>query len=76
MAAVARALDAVGTAGTVALCTQGAALPDLVVEMCRRLGTKPHGMRPIRKGSMLVVHLTVEEPIRVVAVEQLPAPGA
>jgi 8-oxo-dGTP diphosphatase len=69
-----RALHAVGAAGTVALCTQGGALPDLVVEMCQRLGTKPRGMRPIRKGSLVVVHLSVEEPTRVVAVEQLPAP--
>jgi 8-oxo-dGTP diphosphatase len=75
-AAVGRALDAVGSAGTVALCTQGGALPDLVVEMCRRLGTKPHGMRPVRKGSLVVVHLTVEEPTQVVAVEQLPAPSS
>jgi 8-oxo-dGTP diphosphatase len=74
--AVARALDAVGAAGTVALCTQGGALPDLVIEMCRQLGTKPEGMRPVRKGSLVVVHLTVDEPTQVVAVEQLPAPSS
>jgi 8-oxo-(d)GTP phosphatase len=74
-AAAGRAIDAVGQAGSVALCTQGGALPDLVVEMCQRLGTKPHGMRPVRKGSLVVVHVTVEEPTQVVAVEQLPAPS-
>jgi 8-oxo-dGTP diphosphatase len=73
--AVTRALDAVGATGTVALCTQGGALPDLVIEMCRKLGTKPEGMRPVRKGSLVVVHVTVEGPTQVVAVEQLPAPS-
>lgn len=74
--AAARAVEIVSAAGSVVLCTQGGALPDLVVEMCRRLGTTPQGMRPVRKGSLVVVHLTVDEPTRVVAVEQLPAPTA
>jgi 8-oxo-(d)GTP phosphatase len=73
--AVTRALEIVGAAGSVVICTQGGALPDLVVELCRRLGTTPEGMKPVRKGSLVVVHLTVEEPRRVVAVEQLPAPA-
>jgi 8-oxo-dGTP pyrophosphatase MutT (NUDIX family)/phosphohistidine phosphatase SixA len=73
-AAVARALEIVSSAGSVAICTQGGALPDLVVEMCRRLGTLPEGMRAVRKGSLVVVHLSVEAPTRVIAVEQLPAP--
>ena len=72
--AVTRALEIVGEAGSVAICTQGGALPELVVELCRRLGTTPEGMKPVRKGSFVVVHLTVEQPTRVVAVEQLPAP--
>lgn len=73
--AVTRALEIVRGAGSVAICTQGGALPDLVVELCRRLGTTPEGMKPVRKGSLVVVHLTVEEPLRVGAVEQLPAPA-
>lgn len=73
--AVARALEIVRHAGSVAICTQGGALPDLVVGLCRRLGTTPEGMKPVRKGSLVVVHLTVEEPLQVVAVEQLPAPA-
>jgi 8-oxo-(d)GTP phosphatase len=73
--AVERALELVGATGSVAICTQGGALPDLVVELCRRLGTTPEGMEPVRKGSLVVVHLTVDEPTRVVAVEQLPAPA-
>jgi 8-oxo-dGTP pyrophosphatase MutT (NUDIX family)/phosphohistidine phosphatase SixA len=73
-AAVARALDIASDAGSVAICTQGGALPDLVVEMCRHLGTLPDGMKAVRKGSLVVVHLSVEAPTRVVAVEQLPAP--
>jgi 8-oxo-dGTP pyrophosphatase MutT (NUDIX family)/phosphohistidine phosphatase SixA len=72
--AAARALEIVGALGSVAICTQGGALPDLVVEMCRRLGTSPGGMKPVRKGSLVVLHLSAEEPTRVVAVEQLPAP--
>jgi 8-oxo-dGTP pyrophosphatase MutT (NUDIX family)/phosphohistidine phosphatase SixA len=72
--AAARALEIVDAAGSVAICTQGGALPDLVVEMCRRLGTTPEGMKPVRKGSLVVLHLTVEQPSQVVAVEQLPAP--
>jgi 8-oxo-dGTP pyrophosphatase MutT (NUDIX family)/phosphohistidine phosphatase SixA len=72
--AAARALEIVDAAGSVAICTQGGALPDLVVEMCRRLGTTAEGMRPVRKGSLVVVHVTVDEPTQVVAVEQLPAP--
>jgi 8-oxo-(d)GTP phosphatase len=72
--AAARALEIVDGPGSVAICTQGGALPDLVVEMCRRLGTTAEGMKPVRKGSLVVVHLTVAEPTRVVAVEQLPAP--
>jgi 8-oxo-dGTP pyrophosphatase MutT (NUDIX family)/phosphohistidine phosphatase SixA len=73
--AVTRALEIVREPGSVAICTQGEALPELVVEMCRRLGTMPKGMKPVRKGSLVVLHLTVEEPLRVVAVEQLPAPA-
>jgi 8-oxo-dGTP diphosphatase len=73
--AVTRVREIVREAGSVAICTQGGALPDLVVELCRRLGTRPEGMKPVRKGSLVVVHLTVEEPLRVVAVEQLPAPA-
>lgn len=72
--AAARALEIVDGQGSVAICTQGGALPDLVVEMCRRLGTTAEGMKPVRKGSLVVVHLTVEAPTRVVALEQLPAP--
>jgi 8-oxo-dGTP pyrophosphatase MutT (NUDIX family)/phosphohistidine phosphatase SixA len=72
--AVARALEIIRQPGSVAICTQGGALPDLVVGLCRRLGTTPEGMKPVRKGSLVVVHLTVEEPLQVVAVEQLPAP--
>jgi 8-oxo-dGTP diphosphatase len=72
--AATRALEIVDDAGSVVICTQGGALPDLVVEMCRRLGTTPRGMKPVRKGALVVVHLTVDEPRRVVAVEQLPAP--
>ena len=72
--AVARAFEIIRQAGSVAICTQGEALPDLVVGLCRRLGTTPEGMKPVRKGSLVVVHLTVEEPLQVVAVEQLPAP--
>jgi 8-oxo-(d)GTP phosphatase len=74
--AVTRALEIVGAAGSVAICTQGGALPDLVVELCRRLGTTPEGMKPVRKGSLVVVHVSIEEPPRVVAVEQLPAPAS
>jgi 8-oxo-dGTP pyrophosphatase MutT (NUDIX family) len=72
--AVARAFEIARQAGSVAICTQGGALPDLVVGLCQRLGTTPEGMKPVRKGSLVVVHLTVEEPPQVVAVEQLPAP--
>ncbi len=75
-AAVTRALGIVGEGGSVAICTQGGALPDLVVQLCRRLGTTPEGMKPVRKGALVVIHLSVEEPIRVVAVEQLPAPAS
>ena len=57
-----RALGIVGEGGSVAICTQGGALPDLVVELCRRLGTTPEGMKPVRKGALVVVHLSVEEP--------------
>jgi 8-oxo-dGTP pyrophosphatase MutT (NUDIX family)/phosphohistidine phosphatase SixA len=74
--AVTRALGIVGEGASVAICTQGGALPDLVVELCRRLGTVPEGMKQVRKGSLVVVHVTVEEPLRVVAVEQLPAPAS
>jgi 8-oxo-dGTP pyrophosphatase MutT (NUDIX family)/phosphohistidine phosphatase SixA len=73
--AATRALEIVREAGSVAICTQGGALPELVVALCRRLGTTPEGMKPVRKGSLVVVHLTVEDPLRVVAVEQLPAPA-
>jgi 8-oxo-(d)GTP phosphatase len=74
--AATRALEIVGGPGTVAICTQGGALPDLVVDMCRQLGTKPEGMKQVRKGSLVVVHLTIEEPTCVVGVEQLPAPSS
>jgi 8-oxo-(d)GTP phosphatase len=73
--AAARAIEIIAAAGSVAICTQGGALPDLVVEVCRRLGTTTEGMKPVRKGAVVVVHLTVEAPTRVVAVEQLPAPA-
>jgi len=73
--AVDRALEIVGGTGSVAICTQGGALPDLAVELCRRLGTTPAPMKPVRKGSLVVLHLTVAEPTQVVAVEQLPAPA-
>jgi 8-oxo-dGTP pyrophosphatase MutT (NUDIX family)/phosphohistidine phosphatase SixA len=73
--AAARALALVGAADSVAICTQGQALPDLVVDMCRRLGTTPRGMKPVRKGALVVMHLTLDEPTRVAAVEQLPAPA-
>jgi 8-oxo-(d)GTP phosphatase len=73
--AATRAIEIIDAAGSVAICTQGGALPDLVVEVCRRLGTTPEGMKPVRKGAVVVVHLTVAPPTRVVAVEQLPAPA-
>jgi 8-oxo-dGTP pyrophosphatase MutT (NUDIX family)/phosphohistidine phosphatase SixA len=73
-AAVNRAVAIVGEGGSVAICTQGGALPDLVVGLCQRLGTTPEGMKPVRKGSLVVIHLSVAEPVQVLAVEQLPAP--
>jgi 8-oxo-dGTP pyrophosphatase MutT (NUDIX family)/phosphohistidine phosphatase SixA len=73
--AVARAVQIVQEPGSVLICSQGAALPDLVEGLCRRLGTVPAGMRPVRKGSLVVVHLSAEPSPKVVAVEQLPPPG-
>jgi 8-oxo-(d)GTP phosphatase len=73
--AVARALEIVHGPGAVAICTQGGALPDLVVDLCRQLGGAPPKLKPVRKGSLVVVHVTPGDNPQFVAIDQLPPPS-
>ena len=71
-AAAARLLEVVTDPLSSVVCTQGGALPDLVVAVCRRLSGRPHRLGPVRKGASVVLHVASGIGPDLVAVEQLP----
>jgi 8-oxo-(d)GTP phosphatase len=71
-AAAARVLEIVSRPVPSVICTQRAALPHLVVEVCRRLGATGHLAQPVRKGASVVLHVTLDQPPELVALDQLP----
>lgn len=74
-AAAARVLELVTAPVSSVICTQRGALPDLVVEVCRQLGASAdHLAQPVRKGALVVLHVTLGAAPELVAVEQLPPP--
>jgi 8-oxo-(d)GTP phosphatase len=70
-AAAARMLELVTAPVPSVICTQRAALSDLVVEVCTRLGGTAD-LAPVRKGAFVVLHVTLGAAPELVAVEQLP----
>jgi 8-oxo-dGTP diphosphatase len=74
-AAVARVLEIVTAPHPSVICTQRGALPDLVVEVCRQLGGRTPRLEPVRKGALVVLHVTVGAEPELVAVERLPPPA-
>lgn len=71
-AAVDRVVTIAREPGTAVVCTQDAALPDLVAGLCQALGSDPAALQPVEKGALVIVHLSCDDPTSVVAVEQLP----
>lgn len=71
-AATGRVLEIVAAPPSSVLCTQGAALPGLVVEMCRALGGKADRLLAVHKGGSVVLHVSDGSGPELVAVEQLP----
>jgi 8-oxo-dGTP pyrophosphatase MutT (NUDIX family)/phosphohistidine phosphatase SixA len=57
--------------GPVAFCTQRGALTDLVENACRALGQEVR-LGPVRKGGLVVLHLTTGRQPTLVAVDELP----
>ena len=57
--------------GPAVFCTQRGALPDLVENACRALG-QPVRLDPVRKGGLVVLHLTTGRRPTLVAVDELP----
>lgn len=56
-----------------AVCSQRAAMPDLLAQMCQRRGTTVPGDRSTRRGGWWVLHLACDGPKqRVAAVERFP----
>lgn len=70
-AAVDRLLEILDHPAATVVCTQKALLPDVVVAVVRRLGGRHHGLSGLRKGDLLVLHLSTDPPVNVVGIEHL-----
>ncbi len=70
-AATTRVLEVLSAPLSSVICTQGGALPELVVELCRQLGGKADPSLAVRKGGSVVLHVTNGSGPELVAVDQL-----
>jgi 8-oxo-dGTP diphosphatase len=71
--AVQRLLDILGSGVAAAVCSQGKAIPALVTSICAAMDADPPIDPSVRKGGLMVLHVTGEQPRRIIATERFDA---
>jgi 8-oxo-dGTP diphosphatase len=68
--AVDRLLELLQSRAPSAVCSQGKTIPGLLTAACAALGAKPPEDPSVRKAGLFVLHLAVEDPLRIIALER------